>query len=263
MLAMARRSAIADLLRDSGAITVTEVETRFGVSPMTARRDLAELERRGVVRRTHGGGVLPTVSAHEDSFARRLKVAQHAKRRLAEEAVALLAPRQTVFLDSSTTSHFVAQRLVETGIAATVLTNSLPVMDLVFREGGPNLELIGVGGTLRRLTRSFVGPVAVRAVIGHFADRLFLSVKGLTESGMLTDADPLEAEVKRAMIGQAGEATLLIDRSKLSVRGLSVIASVSEVASVVAHGLSSQEADALRASGASLRVVTDAARATA
>ena len=241
-------------------MTVAEVESRFGVSSMTARRDLAELERRGVVRRTHGGAVLPTVSAHEDSFARRLKVAQPAKRRLAEEAVALLAPRQTIFLDSSTTSHFIAQRLVDTGIAATVLTNSLPVMELVFREGAANLELIGVGGTLRRLTRSFVGPLAVRTVLGHFADRLFLSVKGLTENGMLTDADPLEAEVKRAMIGQAGEAILLIDRSKLSVRGLSVIASVSELSGVLAHGLSPQEADALLASGASLRVVADRAR---
>ena len=99
-------------------------------------------------------------------------------------------------------------------------------MELIFNEGGPDVELIGIGGTLRRLTRSFVGPFAVRTVQGHFADRLFLSVKGLTETGMMTDADSLEAEVKRTMIAQAGESTLLVDRSKLVVRGLSVIASV-------------------------------------
>ena len=79
MLAMARRSAIADLLRDSGAVTVTEVESRFGVSPMTARRDLAELERQGIARRTHGGAVLPSISAQEDSFAQRVEVATEAK----------------------------------------------------------------------------------------------------------------------------------------------------------------------------------------
>ena len=73
--------------------------------------------------------------------------------------------------------------MVETRHAATVLTNSLPVMELIFSEGGPDVELIGIGGTLRRLTRSFVGPFAVRTVQGHFADRLFLSVKGLTETG--------------------------------------------------------------------------------
>jgi DeoR/GlpR family transcriptional regulator of sugar metabolism len=255
VLAETRRREIAEVLRESGSITIAEVESRFGVSPMTARRDLAELERRGVVRRTHGGAVLPTISAHEDSFARRLKVDVPAKRSLAEAAVAQMTPGETVFLDSSSTTYFVAQRIAETGIAATVLTNSLPVMDLLFEQGGPNLELIAVGGTLRRLTRSFVGPYAVRTVLGHFADRLFFSVKGLTETGALTDADQLEAEVKRSMIGQAGSATLLVDQSKLTVRGLSVIGSVAEVSSVLAHGLSAAQAETLRLAGANVEPV--------
>ena len=55
-----------------------------------------------------------------------------------------------------------------------------------------------MGGSLRRLTRSFVGPSAVHTVLGHFADRMFLSVKGVTRDGVLTDADELEAEVKAA-----------------------------------------------------------------
>src|ERR1700750_1302302 len=101
MLAMARRSAIADLLHDAGAVTVSEVEARFGVSPMTARRDLAELERQGIARRTQGGAVLPSVSAQEDSFAQRVELATEAKATLAEAAVAMLTPHETVFLDSS------------------------------------------------------------------------------------------------------------------------------------------------------------------
>src|SRR6187551_2910464 len=92
MLAVARRTAIADLLRDSGAVTVTEVEAHFGVSPMTARRDLDELARQGIARRTHGGAVLPSISAHQDSFAQRVEVATEAKASLAEAAVAMLSP---------------------------------------------------------------------------------------------------------------------------------------------------------------------------
>ena len=255
LLAETRRLAIADALRANGSIAVADVQTRFGVSPMTARRDLDELERRGVLRRTHGGAVLPTTSAHEDSFARRLRVETSAKARLAAEAVALLSPRETVFLDSSTTSYFVAKQLIEQGTPVTVLTNSLPAMELIFNEGGPDVELIGVGGTLRRLTRSFVGPYAVRTVEGHFADRLFLSVKGLTANGMLTDADALEAEVKRTMIAQAGESTLLVDQSKMQVRGLSVIASVSEVSNVIAHALSEEEVSSLQAARGSVVVL--------
>jgi DeoR/GlpR family transcriptional regulator of sugar metabolism len=257
VLAETRRLAIAETLRADGSIAVADVQSRFGVSPMTARRDLDELERRGVLRRTHGGGVLPSTSAHEDSFARRLRVETAAKERLAVEAAALLAPRETVFLDSSTTCYFVARRIIELGIPVTVLTNSLPVMELIFSDGGEDLELIGVGGTLRRLTRSFVGPFAVRTVEGHFADRLFLSVKGVTEHGTMTDADALEAEVKRAMIAHAGEATLLVDRSKLSVRGLSVVASVSEVSAVLASGITPAQATQLGAAGAPVRVVAE------
>jgi DeoR/GlpR family transcriptional regulator of sugar metabolism len=255
VLAESRRRDIADRLRASGAVTVADIEERFGVSPMTARRDLAELERRGVVRRTHGGAVLPTISAHEDSFARRLDIASDDKLRLAEAAVDLLSPRETIFLDSSTTTYYVARRMVETGLAATVLTNSLPVMELLFKEGGPAVEVIGIGGTLRRLTRSFVGPFAVRTVQGHFADRLFLSVKGVAANGMLTDADPLEAELKRAMLEQAGESILLIDHTKLAVRGLSVIAPISEVATTLATGLQDAEADTLRLSGTTVHNV--------
>src|ERR1700709_2537499 len=101
---------------------------------MPARRDLDELERRGLVRRTHGGAVLPTTSGHEDSFARRLKVASEAeerlppaaagarggraagggRERLAGAAVPRRARRETVSLDSSSTSYFVARRIVET-----------------------------------------------------------------------------------------------------------------------------------------------------
>ena len=257
VLAETRRQEIAEALRSAGSVTVAEVESRFGVSPMTARRDLDELERRGLVRRTHGGAILPTTSGHEDSFARRLKVASEAKERLAEAAVARMAPRETVFLDSSSTSYFVARRIIETEIATTVLTNSFPVMELIFNEGKSTADIIGVGGSLRRLTRSFVGPFAVRTVQSHFADRLFLSVKGLTDTGMMTDADALEAEVKRTMIAQAGESTLLVDRSKMLVRGLSVIASVSEVSNVIAHGLTTEEVTALRAARGSLRVLDE------
>jgi DeoR/GlpR family transcriptional regulator of sugar metabolism len=252
VLAESRRREIADALRSNGAVTIAELEARFGVSSMTARRDLDELERRGLVRRTHGGAVLPTTSAHEDSFARRMKVETEAKLRLAEEAVAMLSPRETVFLDSSTTTFFVAKLMIERGLAATVLTNSLPVMELILSEGGPDVELIGIGGTLRRLTRSFVGPFAVRTIQGHFADRLFLSVKGLTEAGTMTDADSLEAEVKRAMIPQAGESTLLVDHTKLLARGLSVVASVAELSGVIVHGVTTAETAPLLAAGASV-----------
>src|SRR5579862_8872261 len=112
MLAEARRAAIVEMLRANGSVTVAEVQAQLGVSPMTARRDLTELSRRGIAHRTHGGAVIPSISAHEDSFAQRLEAETEAKRVLAEAATELLSPRDAVFVDSSTTSYFVAKRIL-------------------------------------------------------------------------------------------------------------------------------------------------------
>jgi DeoR/GlpR family transcriptional regulator of sugar metabolism len=249
MLAEPRRLAIVDMLRASGSVTVAELETRFGVSSMTARRDLAELERQGAARRTHGGAVLPAISGHEDSFGQRVERDTEAKAALADAAVRRVAAGEAIFLDSSSTTFFLARRILETGLAVTLLTNSLPIMDLVAAQAGPNVELIAIGGALRSLTQSFVGPQAVHAVQAHFADRLFLSCKGVTATGTLTDADPLEAELKRTMIAQAQTSSVMLDASKLSVRGLNAIAPLAGLDEAITHGVAEAELAALRAAG--------------
>jgi DeoR/GlpR family transcriptional regulator of sugar metabolism len=256
-LALARREEIAGLLRESGAITIAELEERFGVSSMTVRRDLDELERKGRARRTHGGAILPTLTAQEDSFASRLAQAAEAKKALARAAATIVQPGESVFLDSSTTSYVLARRLVARGVALTVITNSLPIMHLVATEAQAHVTLVGLGGMLRRLTGSYVGPLALHGVSTYFADRLFLSVKGLSETGVLTDADPLEAEVKRTMIDHADRSYLLVDESKLDTRALSRIASVDQLAGVVVHGARAEYLAWLRAKIPELAVAGD------
>jgi DeoR/GlpR family transcriptional regulator of sugar metabolism len=224
-------------VRATRAVSVGELEERYGVSPMTARRDLAELERQSAVRRTHGGAVLPGVSTHEDSFEQRVETDEPAKRALAAEAAKLVNARETIFLDSSSTTYYLAREIVDAGVQVTILTNSLPIMELVARQSSGDVELVGIGGSLRRLTSSFVGPSATTSVKTHFADRVFFSIKGITPDGVLTDADLLEAEVKRAMVGQSASAFLLVDGSKLTTQGLNAILPIEQVQNVVVHGV--------------------------
>jgi DeoR/GlpR family transcriptional regulator of sugar metabolism len=224
-----RRRLILELLRERRSITVGAVELQFGVSPMTARRDLAILVREGHARRTHGGAVLPDLAAHEDSFRHRLELDIEDKERLARAVVATLEPSETLFVDSSTTGFYVARAILEAGVAVTVLTSSLPVISLVGNADARNVDLIALGGTFRRLTHSFVGPDTVRALRGYLVDRVVFSVKGVTREGFLTDADPLEAEVKRAMIAHAQTAVLLATPQKFEDRGLAVVGPVGDV----------------------------------
>jgi DeoR/GlpR family transcriptional regulator of sugar metabolism len=133
-----------------------------------------------------------------------MEVGTEQKERLATAAVALIEPGEAVFLDSSTTSYFAARRIVAENVRCMIITNAVPVMQLVAEAPATQVDLIGIGGTLRKLTRSFVGPLARAGVDAHFADHVLFSVKGVTRGGKLTDPDTLEAEVKRAMISARG-----------------------------------------------------------
>jgi DeoR/GlpR family transcriptional regulator of sugar metabolism len=253
ILSEERRSMVADMLQANGVVTIGQVQSRFGVSPMTARRDLTVLANRGVARRTHGGAVLPSIGAPEHSFTQRLRAAPEAKERLAEAAFALLSPRETVFLDASSTTYFLARLIVQRELRLRVVTNSLPVLCALSGSDHSEIEPVAIGGTFRRLTCSYVGPAAVRAVGDLFADWCFLSVTGVTGGGVLTDADVLEAEVKRTMLKQSEQSALLVDDSKLAANGRYAVGAIAEVSLVLADGLDADDVARLSAQGACLR----------
>lgn len=224
---------------------MTALQKEFGVSAPTARRDLSVLEQAGQAERTHGGAVLPAVAAHEDSFERRLGEEISAKRRLAKFALTRIEPGEVIAIDSSTTAYYAIQRILAASPHATFLTNLLPVMDLFKTMKTTDTGLIGIGGAYKELTKSFVGPSAVQMVKSYFSDKVFLSVKGMSPAGYLTDPDPLEAEVKRTMIECSEKPILLIDHRKFERKGMSVIAHVSEVSLVVAADASATNFKAL------------------
>jgi DeoR/GlpR family transcriptional regulator of sugar metabolism len=152
-----RRELIAERLRAVGSVQVATLEQEFGISSMTARRDLRLLEQAGRAERIHGGAVAPGPARREDPFRTRLGQAAAAKERLGAIAVELVADGETVFVDGSTTAYLAVRRLLATGRRMTVITNSVPVMDLVASSDVPNTTLIGITGTLRKATRTFVG----------------------------------------------------------------------------------------------------------
>lgn len=250
-----RRQRIVALVREAGSVTVAGLEGDLGISPATARRDLTALERQGKVKRTHGGAVLPGLTQLEDSFQQRLEEAVEAKGRLAHAAAGLVEADETVFIDSSTTAFYAARLMLAGKPSVTCLTNLVPVMGLFSTAEPAGTSMVGVGGIYRALTLSFVGPCAVRTVESYLADRAFVSVKGITAEGYLTDADPMEAEVKRAMIRQSEKPVLLVDGRKFERRGLSVIAHVSEVSLVMASDARQAHVEALERLGVEVKSV--------
>ena len=253
-----RRELIAERLRAVGSVQVATLEQEFGISSMTARRDLRLLEQAGRAERIHGGAVAPGPARREDPFRTRLGQAAAAKERLGAIAVELVADGETVFVDGSTTAYLAVRRLLATGRRMTVITNSVPVMDLVASSDVPNTTLIGITGTLRKATRSFVGPNALEAIRGHFADKLIFSVQGL-DGAAIYDADPLERDVKRAMMSQARQTVLLIDGSKLDGGGAHSLGNISELSIAVLDGPPPKAVRDFETSGVTVRVSEGAA----
>jgi DeoR/GlpR family transcriptional regulator of sugar metabolism len=249
-----RRRAIAEHLKARGSSSVADLEQEFQVSSMTIRRDLRELDRQGLAKRTHGGAVAPGLAAHEDSFSQRLDVDVATKERLAVEAATLVEPGETVFVDGSTSGYYAAREIIARGIPASIITNSVPIMQLVASTDA-NIELIGTGGWMRKLTLSLVGPAAVRTIRDHFADKLFLSVKGLTSDGSLTDPDPLECEVKRAMIDRAEDSILLLAPEKLQMRGSHLITGCEKLSLVLATHLTRDQVERIQRRDVRVRCV--------
>jgi DeoR/GlpR family transcriptional regulator of sugar metabolism len=250
-----RQQRIAALVRETGSVTIVGLENELGISAATARRDLAVLERQGKVRRTHGGAITPGLTQHEDSFQQRLGEAVDQKKRLARVAATLLEGDDTVFIDSSTTAYYAARRILAGTSGVTFLTNLVPVMDLFSTADPSGASMVGLGGIFRALTLSFVGPCAIRTIESYTSDRAFISVKGITPDGQLADINPLEAEVKRAMIRQSERPVLLVDGRKFEQRGFSVIAHVSEVSLVLTADASGAHVERLEGMGVEVRSV--------
>jgi DeoR/GlpR family transcriptional regulator of sugar metabolism len=136
-----------------------------------------------------------------------------------------------------------------------LMTNAVAIMDLACESDAAQVEVIGAAGTLRKLTRSLVGPPAVGVIEGHFADQVLFSVRGITAGGHLTDPDPLESEVKRAMVRRARRAVLLVDGSKFGRAALTQIGTVDDVAIVLAADAPDAALEPIERAGVDVRRV--------
>ena len=197
-----RRVALERLLRSAGTLTLADARARFAVSPMTIRRDFAELESRRIAVRTHGGIVLRSllppaaVAATTDVDA--------ARRRLAERAVETLRRGETIFLDGGPLAGPVAAAIVARGLHVDVVTTSLPAASLLARHDSPPVAVTLTGGRFDLPSRSFTGPIALAAIARHYADRALVSS---TDTRLLP--------VTRAMLAHAHEGLVLGDPTQV------------------------------------------------
>jgi len=234
VLAEERRRAVLDAVLARGAARLADLAAELGVSEMTARRDVADLAARGLVDRVHGGALAPRApSTEEPGFAAKQTQAVAAKTAIARAGAALVPPGSAVGVSAGTTTHLAAGLLRDVP-GLTVVTNSLPVADLLAGEGdGPGRaderrEVLLVGGR-RTPSRALVGPLAVRALEGLHVDVLLLGAHGVDPVRGLTTPTLEEAETDRALVRSARRVVVLADSSKWQVAGLATAVPLDDV----------------------------------
>lgn len=210
-LAVRRRQRLATIVESRGSARLDELSAALGVSQATVRRDLNALATHGRVRRVHGGVVAVDQRLDEPHFDVKAAANAQAKQRIAECAVELIRPTDTVYLDSGSTVLALA-RLLHGWTKLTVVTNSLPVAtELVGR--GP--RLIVVGGELRAESRAIVGPLSRLMLDELRVDRAVMGTFALDLADGPSTTDPAEAYTKRLVMERAREVVLLADGTKL------------------------------------------------
>jgi DeoR family transcriptional regulator of aga operon len=221
LLTEQRRRNLLYLIDEHGQATVAELVKRFSISAVTVRSDLDALASRGAVVRSHGGAVRRLEATQDYPLRTKESLHHEEKVRIGRAAAELIKPGETIILDSGTTTAEIARHLKRTKIPSlTIITNALNIAAELAESA---VSLIMIGGLLRPVSYSFVGPQAEAMMDEIHADRLFLAVDGFDlESGASTP-DVLEAQLNNVMIRSAKEVTVVADFSKLGRRSVSKI----------------------------------------
>jgi DeoR/GlpR family transcriptional regulator of sugar metabolism len=209
-LAPQRWDSLRALIRDSGVNRVEDLCHRLNVSAATVRRDLFLLERSGAIRRVHGGAVSVENRLDESLFEDKTALAVREKRCIAEAALAYILPGETIYLDGGSTVLELGRLLCERR-NLTVVTNSLRA---AHELAGRGPRLIVIGGELRRLSQTLVGPLTRLVLQELHLDKAFMGTMGFSLKEGLTTTDPSEAFTKEAVMGQARQVIVLADSSK-------------------------------------------------
>ncbi len=231
LLVEERRRRILEALEHSERVTVQELVRRFGVSAVTIRKDLDALTEAGAIVRSHGGALRP-LGPTDIAIGVKEILHHEEKVRVGAAAAALVQNDETIILDSGTTTLEVARQIAARKFRSlTVITNGLNIAVELARL--QNIRLIMLGGMVRHVSHSVVGPHAEQMVRGLNADRLFLGVDGLDlEIGLMTP-DVLEAQLNAMLIRVSREVNVVTDSSKFSRRSLSVIARLDAVHRII------------------------------
>ncbi len=218
MLAFERKSRVIQYLEQNGKAGVTELATLLNVVPETIRRDLRELEKQGVLTRTHGGALLKNKKEADFPYEIRAMKNSLEKDRICRRAARFIEDGDLIFIDSSSTLLHLL-KYIDRNSRLTILTNSLEIIHTYANHSNENITMICTGGVFNKYNMSLSGAIASQYAANFFPNKAFVSCHGISPEYGFTDGNLHELGFKRDIINKTGKAFFLVDHTKFGKLG--------------------------------------------
>jgi len=217
-------------LQREGRVNVLQLCKELKVSSVTIRKDLKLLEKKDLLFRTHGGANATNPYTVDRPVNEKEKLQSSEKADIASAAAQLIAPNDSIIIASGTTVLALAKK-IQIRESLTVVTSALNVALELIKH--PNVEVIQLGGLLRKSSSSVTGPYAQNILDDFFCTKLFLGVDGIDIELGLTTTNSMEAQLNRQMITQSQKVIVLSDSTKFGKRGFGRICGLEEIDQVI------------------------------
>jgi DeoR/GlpR family transcriptional regulator of sugar metabolism len=221
-----RHTKILEFLAQRQRVKVTDLADLLDVSQVTVRKDLDQLEERGLIRRIHGYASLDSA----DDVGKRMAFNYAIKRRIAKAAAATVEEGETVMIESGSCCAFLAEELVQSKKDVTIVTNSAFIANFI--RHAPNVKIILLGGFYQPDSQVLVGPMTSRCGEIFFSDKFFIGVDGFMPRFGFTGKDHMRVQTVMELAERAREVIVLTDAEKFNRQGVLGLMRFDKVANV-------------------------------
>lgn len=219
MFAEERLQEIINMLNAEGKVIVKELSERFDVTDDCIRKDLSQLERAGVLKRTYGGAVPKRESSLNKSITSRIDDNIKLKKIIGDKVYAMIREKETIFLDIASTNVAVAEAIAKGNKKMTVISNMIDIIQILSKS--EFVDVIGIGGVLNKELSGFVGTSTIDALSVYKVDRAFLGSCGIDlNDNSVTTFMVEDGNTKKAIMKASKKNYLVIDSTKFKQDGV-------------------------------------------
>lgn len=220
-----RQRYILQQLQDYRSVRIADLCEQLNVTRETIRRDIYELEEKGLVKKVHGGAILDKANV-EAAYMKRRTINIEEKKAIAQLAASLVEDGDALYVDLGTTTFFFAQA-IKTKKNLTVITNSLPIATEL--SSSPGIEVILPGGAIRNGELSLSGPISLKGLDEIYVDKAFIGIAGVAIKSGFTNIHIGEAEVAKKMLQHSQLKVVLADYAKFNITTMIQVAKISDI----------------------------------